>query len=112
MLSEEATRFLESQERVLLERKKAGLQRCIHLLRMVGKKPNPLFGLPAGILDAVFGDMLLVPDGHAWGALIKLIHRNLTAFNNAELALILGLLEDWKAGIKAGANQMAHAKPD
>lgn len=99
LLSDEAPRFVESHEPALLTDNKRQLQRIIHLLRVACKKPNPLWALPEEVLGKTFGDIHLVPDGKAWGAVIQLIHRNLLSFENNDLPLVLGFLEDWKAGI-------------
>ncbi len=97
--SADVVRFLAEYEQVLLADDRIQLQRFIHMLRVACKKPNPLWGLPEGVLGKVFGDMHLVPDGNGWGAVIRLIHRNLSLFTTKDLPLLIGLLEDWKASI-------------
>jgi hypothetical protein len=99
LLSNEAPRFLQSHETALLAHDKRELHTVIHLLRVACKKPNPLWGLSEGDLGKAFGDTHLVPEGSAWGALLRLIHRNLQHFAENDLPLVLGMLEDWKASI-------------
>jgi hypothetical protein len=107
LLSDEAPRFLEDHEDRLLANEKRQLQKVIHLLRVACKKPNPSFGLPEPLLGKEFGDIYLVPHGKAWGAVIRLIHRNLASFAWSDLPLILGLLEDWQTAINP-----QHPSPD
>lgn len=99
LMSSEAPRFIQDHEASLLADNKEQLKTVIHLLRVACKKPNPLWRLPEGILGKVFGDLHLIADGPAWGAIIRLIHQKLSTFKLADLPLILGLLEDWKASI-------------
>lgn len=99
LLSADAPRFIQDHETVLLANKKQQLKTVIHLLRVACKKLNAIWQLPEHILGKLFGDLYLIPEGTGWGAVIRLVHRNLSKFNKAELPLILGLLEDWKAGI-------------
>ncbi len=81
LLSDEAPRFLENHETMLLADGKNQLKRVIHLLRVACKRPDPSWGLPEGALGRVFGDMHLIPHGRAWGSVIRLVHRNLQSFD-------------------------------
>jgi len=99
LLSDEAPRFVENHEPSLLANDKRQFQRLIHLLRVACKKPNPLWALSEEAQAVAFGDLYLVPDGVAWGAIVRLVHRNLDSFGISDLSLVLGLLEDYKAGI-------------
>jgi len=99
LLSDNAPQFLIEHESRLLADEKAQLKTVIHLLRVACKKPNPLLRLPEAALGEIFGDVHLVPDGAAWSSIIQIIHRNLARFGTEDLPLLLGLLEDWKAGI-------------
>lgn len=99
LLSDEAPRFFENYEPMLLADGKYQLKRVIHLLRVACKSPDPSWRLPEGVLGRVFGDMHLIPHGRAWGSVIRLVYRSLQSFDEEDLPLVLGLLEDWKAGI-------------
>lgn len=99
LLSDDAPRFIADYENQLLANEKEQLKVVIHLLRLACKKPNPFLRLPEHVLAEKFGDMHLVPDGNAWNAVVKLIHRNLSQFDKRDLPYLLGLLEDWKSGI-------------
>jgi hypothetical protein len=99
LLSDNAQQFLVEHESRLLADEKTQLKTVIHLLRVACKKPNPLWRMPEAALGKIFGDMHLVPDGAAWGPIIQIVHRNLAQFETKDLPLLLGLLEDWKAGI-------------
>jgi hypothetical protein len=99
LMSVEAPRFIVEHEAALLNSDKHELKIVIHLLRVACKKLNPIWQMPEGVLGKVFGDLHLVPDGLAWGSIIRLVYRNLTKFEPKDLPLLLGLLEDWRASV-------------
>lgn len=86
--------FLARHEAQLLANDRALLKRVIHLLRVACvKSPDWLAGLVGQ------GSILNVPDGSAWPAVLRLVHRNLAAFQDNERALLLGLVEDAVRGV-------------
>lgn len=97
LLSDDSPQFIAEHESALLANSKAQLKTVIHLLRIACKRPNPFWDLSEAVLGRVFGDTHLVPEGHAWSAIIRLIHRNFSYFKKDDLPLLLGLLDDWKA---------------
>lgn len=99
LMSFEAPRFIEDHEKSLLANDKSQLKIIIHLLRVACKKPSPHWRLPERMAGKVLGDLYLVPDGSAWGAVIRIIHRNLIKFEVKDLSFLLGLMEDWKANV-------------
>jgi hypothetical protein len=99
LLSDESPLFLAAHEESLLKDEHKQLNRFIHLLRIACKVPNPLFGPSGNQAGVVFGDLHLVAEGKAWGEVIRLVHRNLAHFGQKDLPVLLGLLENWKAGI-------------
>jgi hypothetical protein len=42
---------------------------------------------------------LSVPKGSTWAAILKCISQNLEKFNDKDMGLLLGLLEDWSLGV-------------
>jgi hypothetical protein len=99
LLSAESPQFIAEHEKSILGKDRSQLHRFIHLLRIACKKPNPLLPLPQNNLASVLGDSSLIPEGEAWPALIRLLHENITKLDSEDMPLMLGLLEDWKAGI-------------
>lgn len=86
--------FLARHEAQLLANDRALLKRVIHLLRVACvKSPDWLAGLVGQ------GSILNVPDGSAWPAVLRLVHRNLAAFQSNERALLLALVEDAVRGV-------------
>ena len=86
--------FLARHEAQLLENDRALLKRVIHLLRVACvKTPDWLAGLVGQ------GSILNVPDGSAWPAVLRLVHRNLAAFQDNERVLLLGFVEEAVRGV-------------
>jgi hypothetical protein len=86
--------FLVRHEAQLLANDRAILKRVIHLLRVACvKTPDWLAGLVR------HGSILNVPDGSAWPAVLRLVHRTLPDFADNERALLLGLVEDAVRGV-------------
>lgn len=86
--------FLARHEAQLLFNDRALLKRIIHLLRVACVKTHDL-------LDGTFGQgsILNVPDGSAWPAVLRLVNRNLEAFQDKERAFLIGLVEDAVRGV-------------
>jgi hypothetical protein len=97
--SNDGPQFIDQWEAKLLANDKLQLKTVMHLLRVACKRPNPLWDLPEMVMGRVFGDSHLVPEGVSWGAIIRLIHRNIIKFTESDLPLLMGLLEDWKSGV-------------
>ena len=86
--------FLARHEAQLLANDHTLLKRIIHLLRVACvKQPDWLAGL------VVRQSILNVPDGSAWPAVLRIVHRNLAAFTAKERALLIGLVEDAVRGV-------------
>ncbi len=97
--------LLARHEAPLLAHDRALVKRIVHLLRVACvKTPDWL----AGLMHQ--GSILNVPDGLAWTAVLRLIHRNLTAFANNERALLLGLVEDAVRGVSWWAPDLEGAE--
>src|SRR5262249_20771580 len=97
--------FLARHEAQLLAKGRALLKRVIHLLRVACvKTPDWL----APLLRQ--GSILNVPDGSAWPALLRLVHRNLASFTDNERALLLGLVEDAVRGVSWWAPDLEGAE--
>ena len=89
------TRLPRPHEAQLLANDRAILKRVIHLLRVACvKSPEWLAGFSAGPRS-----ILNVPDGSAWAAVLRLVHRNLTTFAPQERVLLLGFVEDAVRGV-------------
>jgi hypothetical protein len=99
LLSGEAAAFINAQEEFLLSDNKEVLMRLLHLLRIACKTPNPFLLFDESKLGALFGDFHLIPKGEAWPEVLRLIVRHIGDFGVAERPLVLGVLQDWKAGI-------------
>lgn len=99
LLSSNSPQFIASHGDHWLAAGKQQLKVVIHLMRLACKVPNPHFQLSEQVLANNFGDAHLVPEGAAWGAIIRLIHRNLSQFSSDDFPYLLTLLEDWKSGI-------------
>ncbi|HEX4956314.1 MAG TPA: AAA family ATPase [Thermoanaerobaculia bacterium] len=86
--------LLARHETLLVANNRALLRRAIHLLRVACvKAPDWAAGpTPQG---SIFNE----PDGMAWPAVLRLVHRNLAAFADNERALLLGLVEDAVRGV-------------
>ena len=97
--------FLVRHEAQLLANDRALLRRVIHLLRVACvKAPEWLAGLVGQ------GSILNVPDGSAWPAVLRLVHRNLAAFADNDRALLLGLVEDAVRGVSWWAPELEGAE--
>jgi hypothetical protein len=97
--------FLARHEAQLLANDRVLLKRVIHLLRVACvKTPDWLAGKvgQASILN--------VPDGSAWPAVVRLVHRNVTTFTNNERPLLLGLVEDAVRGVSWWAPELDGAE--
>jgi hypothetical protein len=95
-----AADFLARHGTLLLANDRAILKRVIHLLRVACvKSPEWL----AGLQGPGLGSILNVPDGSAWAAVLRLVHRNLTSFTPQERGLLLGLIEDAVRGVSWSA---------
>lgn len=94
-----AINFLERHSERLWENNKQLLRRLIRLLR-VGcvtaldrlKEHVPLELLPLALC-------FNIPDGPAWGCILKLIQEHLNLFSSEDRLLLLGLIEDWAQGV-------------
>ncbi len=100
-----ATDFLTRHEAQLLAHDRALLRRVIHLLRVACvKAPEWLAGMAGP------GSALNVPDGSAWPAVLRLVHRNLTAFAEKERMFLLGFVEDAVRGVSSRAPDLEGAE--
>ena len=97
--------FLARHEAQLLANERALLKRVIHLLRVACVKTPDWLARLVGQ-----GSILNVPDGSAWPAVLRLVHRNLAAFTNNERALLLGLVEDAVRGVSWWAPDLEGAE--
>ncbi len=89
-----APEFLARHEPQLVANDRAILKRIIHLLRVACvKTPDWL----ASYIRR--GSILNVPDGAAWPAVLRLVHRNLAAFAPNERPLLISLVEDAVRGV-------------
>ena len=86
--------FLARHEAQLLANDRTLLKRVIYLLRVACVKTPDWLARLGGQ-----GSILNVPDGSAWPAVLRLVHRNLAAFTADERALLLGLVEDAVRGV-------------
>jgi hypothetical protein len=92
--SPSAAAFLTRHEAELLANNRAVLKRVIHLLRVACVTSPPW-------LEGVRGaqSILNVPDGPAWRAVLRLVHKNLPAVTPHERALLVALVEDAVRGV-------------
>jgi hypothetical protein len=97
--------FLARHEAQLLTNDRAVLKRVIHLLRVACVKT-------ADWLAPYFtkGSIFNVPDGSAWPAVLRLVHRNLAVFAPNERALLISLVEDSVRGVSAWAPEVEDAE--
>ena len=93
MLSSHAADFISRNEMKLLQNDAMLLRHVIRLLR-VACRVAPDWLPPEMALSSAF-----VPQGSAWGAILKLIQQNLAKFNKNDVPQLLGLLEDWSQGV-------------
>ena len=97
--------FLARHEAQLLANDRTLLKRVIHLLRVACvKTPDWLASLGGQ------GSILNMPDGSAWPAVLRLVHRNLAAFTTDERALLLGFVEDAVRGVSWWAPDLEGAE--
>ena len=97
--------FLARHQAQLLANGRTLLKRVIHLLRVACvKTPDWLAGLVGQ------GSILNVPDGSAWPAVLRIVHRNLAAFADNDRALVLGLVEDAVRGVSWWAPDLEGAE--
>jgi len=89
-----APEFLARHEAQLLANNRALLRRIVHLMRVACvKTADWLAGLRAQ------GSIYNVPDGSAWPAVLRIVHRNLASFTDGDRALLLGLVTDAVSGV-------------
>ncbi|HEX5177807.1 MAG TPA: hypothetical protein VFW04_00635 [Gemmatimonadaceae bacterium] len=97
--------FLARHEGQLLANDRVLLKRVVQLLRVACMKSREwLTGLIEG------GSIVNVPDGSAWPAVLRIVHRNLAAFTDNERALLLGLEEDAVRGVSWWAPDLEGAE--
>ncbi|QSR86092.1 AAA family ATPase [Candidatus Methylacidiphilum infernorum] len=89
-----AINFLERHSERLWENNKQLLRRLIRLLR-VGCVTAPDRLKEHVPLALCFN----IPDGPAWGCILKLIQEHLNLFSSEDRLLLLGLIEDWAQGV-------------
>jgi hypothetical protein len=92
--SASAREFVERHRNKLLADEGRLLVRVIHLLR-VACKTTPRW-IKAG---APVASYLLVPEGDAWRAVLRLAAANLHQLVPAQTGLLLGLVEDWASAV-------------
>lgn len=97
--------FLARHEAQLLANDRALVKRVVHLLRVACVKTPDWLARLVGQ-----GSILNVPDGSAWPAVLRLVHRNLPAFTHNERALLLGLVEDAVRGVSWWAPDLEGAE--
>jgi hypothetical protein len=90
LLSSNAEAFVVRQQDSLLDEDAKALVRVMHLLRVAGKK-RPAW-LPAGLAAT---SELLLPDGNAWAAVLKVVADHFDTLAQRNITLIVGFLEDW-----------------
>ena len=83
--------FLERHTAELLANGSELLRRVIHLLRVACVRTPPWLEGKVSLFN--------VPDGLAWAAVLRLVHRNLQQFGREDSLLLLGLVEDWANGV-------------
>ena len=99
MLSSNAAGFISRNETMLLQENASLLRRMIHLLRVACWTSTKWF--PSKDMSS----FLLIPKGSAWAAILKCISQNLEKFNDKDMGLLLGLLEDWSLGVNFWLSQ-------
>src|SRR5262249_7197516 len=78
LLCDDAPGFLERHEASLFANGNARLYRIVHLLRIAGKRVSRVLEVPEEIAVSA-GEMLLVPTGAAWNALVRIFHRRMSS---------------------------------
>ncbi len=113
MLSPQAETFFSNQEAVLLSDEMAHLIRVIHLLRTACKEPDTskLSKLPINARGRdLFASMFLKPTGSGWRATIAFLEQHLGSVESGNLLTVLGLLQDWVAGLDPAEKLPAQAR--
>jgi hypothetical protein len=87
--------FIDRHARELLANNKTLLKRVIQLLRVA------CVTTPAWLKGAKAGSALNVPEGPAWGAVLRLVQAHLDVFEPADFMPLLGLIEDWSRNVSA-----------
>ena len=86
--------LLARHETDLLANDRALLKRTIHLLRVA------CMAVPAWLTgDAAAQTIFSVPEGPAWAAIPKIVHKTVKNFRYADCLLLLGLVEDAVSGV-------------
>jgi hypothetical protein len=99
-----APEFLARHEGPLLVDGQVLLRRVIHLLRVACVTAPDWLGKLVG------ASILNIPDGSAWPAVLRLVHRNLANFADGERLLLLGLVEDAVRGVSWSAPDLEGAE--
>ena len=94
LVSSSSATFLERHVTELLAHDNRLFRQVIHLLRIACVTvPSWLGTLPAPT------SLLNVPDGPAWGSVLKLVQNHLTSFGQDDNLLLLGLIKDWARSV-------------
>src|SRR5262249_16953895 len=92
--SQDAASFLERHHEALFAGGMELLHRVIHLLRVACvTAPSWLGASPQT------ASLFTVPDGPAWGAVLRLVRSRSSSFDRENGLLLLGLIEDWSRGV-------------
>ena len=113
MLSPQAGTFFENQKAGLLSDGMKPLLRVIHLLRTACKEPDmsALSQLPINEKGRdMFASMFLKPAGPGWNATILFIEQQLGCVEFGNSPTVLGLLQDWVAGLEPAAELPVEAR--
>ena len=86
--------FLARHEAALLANARAILNRIIHLLRVACVTAPAWLGGMRGQ-----SSILNVPEGPAWGAVLRLVHRTIDSFTPDDRPMLLALIEDAVRGV-------------
>jgi hypothetical protein len=112
MLSSHAETFFNNQEAVLLSDGMAPLIRVVHLLRTACKEPDTskLSKIPVNAKGRdLFASMFLRPTGSGWQAAIAFLEQHRGSVELANSLTVLGLLQDWVAGLEPAGELPAQA---
>ena len=86
--------FLERHAAELFAHNNRLLRQVIHLLQVACVTvPSWMGTLPAPT------SFLNVPDGPAWGSVLRLVQNHLSSFSQKDNLLLLGLIKDWSRGV-------------
>ncbi len=92
--SSSSTTFLERHTAELFAQNNRLLRQVIHLLRVACVTvPSWLGMLPAPT------SFLNVPEGPAWGSMLRLVQNHLSSIAQDDNLLLLGLIKDWSRGV-------------